>query len=331
MADGKYLRGEAYWVRDNESMGSEEGMSRPAVIISSNHGNENNSTVVVAFLSTQSNALTINPSVTLAGRTQKVLCNQIRTVEKQRLYRFLGTLTESEMIRVSGALTIALNLPQPQNSPIKKSPANESGELLSLRAERDMWQKLYEKTMDQLVDMKLATDMAKKVESKEAAPEIPPKEPEPPQAPEEPERYEVNTCSVEDLMKCGCTLAMARLIVSYRPYKTVGDLRRVPGVKAVAFGILKQKVYCVPMQTEEKPKVVAPVEPKPVQSVPKKANVNTATAQELHEIAGITLSDAYGITAYRKKIGVYKCLEDLLQAPRYSEGKLKKHRDKLEV
>ena len=64
---------------------------------------------------------------------------------------------------------------------------------------------------------------------------------------------------------------------------------------------------------------------------PGKVNVNTASAKEIIEKSGLPTAVAYGVTAHRNRNGAYKSLEDLLNAPRFTEFHLKKYGGKLTV
>lgn len=295
MAEGTYGRGEVWWLRDAESIGSEEALLRPCTIISGSKANETNSTVLVALMSTQSNALSIYPKVFINGKTQRVLCNHIRSVDKSRLGRYIGKLTEPEMICVTGALAIAMCIPTNSAAP----KVDDSDELIALRAECDMFKKLYEKAMDTLVDMRFEQALHTKKSAPQPEPEVAgEEEPQP-----EPEKPDVNTCSVEDLMNCGCTLPLARLIISYRPYKMIGDLKRVPGLKSTAFQILKNRLWCIP--TAEKPKMVEETE---------LVDINTASFNALRAV-GVSEN----ITATIINNRPYNSVDDLKNVPGIGE------------
>lgn len=328
MANETYLRGDVYWICLDDSIGAEEMTGRPAVIVSADGINEKEEKVVVAFLTKQSFSTPHRPTVddpTSKGTKSRVLCDQLRTVDKKRLTRYMWSLSAPELVRVTGALACTLCIPTPKNE-IKTEPSLEN-DTTSLRCEADMWRRLYEKTMDQLVELKMTNDLANKMSE-------PKKEPvEVTTPPTEPEntRVEINTCTVEDLMKCGCTLSLARLIVSYRPYKTVGDLTRVPGLRSTAFQILKHKVCCTYTEEVTKPKMVTPpAEPKLKIEV-KKVDINTATAGELMEALGIGKDYAYAITGYRNRNGRFVELEEIKEVSILPKSFYDKYKDHLTI
>lgn len=233
--------------------------------------------------------------------------------------------------------------------------AKKNEEIASLKMEIEMWQKCYGRCMDMLVDLKVSTDVSGRSAQKEPEevvlphvsklvdlpkePETPPVDP-PADPPEEPEdnRLDINSATATALKKAGFSLAIARKIVESRPYKSVEDLKRINGLKASLYRVLEPKLCCVevsaPVVEEDDEEVVefeAPVvEPEiPVVDVPQTVNVNTASAQEIHDVTGINLQTCFSVTGYRKKNGPYEKLEDLLPVHGIYPGTLKKCGDKI--
>lgn len=364
MANGMILRGEVYWVSVDDSVGSEIQTGRTAVIISGDRANEKLPTVIVAYTSTAGfgnhSAVTVN----FTGKPERVLCNQVRTIDKQRLTRYVGKLTEAELKRVSGGLAISMCLRTDGAFSEDIFDKDEGEEVVALKAELEMWKRSYDMAMTQLVELKVSSDIAmrmarrmpepvveeppiKEVEIKVLPPKPePPKQPEPPKEPEETERVEINTCTAEDLKKCGCTEVVAKTIIAGRPYMDVEDLRKIPGITSVGFGILKHKVCCIPV-VEEKPveeetPVVEPVkvtlDDKSTLNVPeepvtevKKVNINTATAKEIMEHLGISRFYPSRIVAHRNKNGKFVDLEELKMVEGLSKDFYDKYKDLLTI
>jgi len=65
---------------------------------------------VVAFTSTSARPTSFRPDVVIAGQRTLVLCDQLATVDPQRLTEPSGALTAEELERVDGALTLVLDL-----------------------------------------------------------------------------------------------------------------------------------------------------------------------------------------------------------------------------
>ena len=107
-------RGEIYWVNLDPTVGTEIAKTRPALIISNNIGNQYAARVIVAPISSSSLAKIYPFEVALnAGdggvpKRSKVLLDQIRTVDKQRLGRRMGKLSNKHMEIVNRAIRLSL-------------------------------------------------------------------------------------------------------------------------------------------------------------------------------------------------------------------------------
>lgn len=108
-------RGEIYTVDLEPVRGSEQGKSRPCVVIQNDIGNQYAPTVIVAPLTTGSeskfrvNVLVKAPEGGLK-RDSLVLLNQIRTVDKERLGKKWGQLDTETIKLVDSAIQISLGL-----------------------------------------------------------------------------------------------------------------------------------------------------------------------------------------------------------------------------
>ena len=68
------------------------------------------STWIVAFTSTSARETSFRPVVEIADRRTLVMCDQLATVDLERLTEPAGFLTLGEMQRVSEALSLILDL-----------------------------------------------------------------------------------------------------------------------------------------------------------------------------------------------------------------------------
>lgn len=68
------------------------------------------STWIVAFTSTSARPTTFRPEVVIADRETLVMCDQLATVDLNRLAEPAGFLTVDEMQRIDQALTLVLDL-----------------------------------------------------------------------------------------------------------------------------------------------------------------------------------------------------------------------------
>jgi len=111
------LRGEVYQANLNPSTGSEQGGTRPVVIVSRDALNANAPIVIVAPLTSRENKRRLYPThVELeAGddgisKDSVVLCEQVRAISKERLTKRIGQVSGAKMQLVGVALRIAMDL-----------------------------------------------------------------------------------------------------------------------------------------------------------------------------------------------------------------------------
>lgn len=111
-----YRRGDIYCADLNPVIGSEQGGTRPVVVIQNDIGNKHSTTLIVAAVTTkirkkeqmpthyliQNNPAFSEPSV--------VMLEQIRTIDKKRIEGYLGKATRSEMLGIDKALIASVAL-----------------------------------------------------------------------------------------------------------------------------------------------------------------------------------------------------------------------------
>ena len=91
-------RGDVYWVDLNPTKGSEINKQRPCVIVSATPINRARNTVIVVPLSTAARPRPpIIISVECLGKEVAAVCDQIRTVDKSRLQKIAGSLSEEDV------------------------------------------------------------------------------------------------------------------------------------------------------------------------------------------------------------------------------------------
>lgn len=97
-------------------VGSEQGGVRPVLVIQNDLGNQHGTTVIVAALTAKPKKPAMPTHVSLPSgegglwRDSMVLAEQVRTLEKSRLIRLLGTVSPEAMSRVNQALSVSLDM-----------------------------------------------------------------------------------------------------------------------------------------------------------------------------------------------------------------------------
>lgn len=108
-------RGEVYYVNFDPTIGVEIKKTRPALIIQNNIGNmHSQATIVAAITSTDREVFPYEVSLKAGeGGLQKdsiVLLNQIRTIDKKRLGKRIGTISSESIKKVDKAIEISIGL-----------------------------------------------------------------------------------------------------------------------------------------------------------------------------------------------------------------------------
>lgn len=96
-------RGEFYWVKfDKKSVGTEIRKSRPAVIVSNDWQNEVSKRVIVLPFSTKTEK--VYYPIELLIKSGKIMCDQVKSIDKQRLGDKMGELDEKTMLKIDEIL-----------------------------------------------------------------------------------------------------------------------------------------------------------------------------------------------------------------------------------
>ena len=107
-------RGDIYYAELNPVIGSEQGGTRPVLIISNDIGNKHSPTVIIAAITSRVHTKlpTHTPVSDYEGldKDSVILLEQIRTIDKQRLKQYMGMMPNSIMARVDKALAISVAL-----------------------------------------------------------------------------------------------------------------------------------------------------------------------------------------------------------------------------
>lgn len=88
-------RGEVYWVNLDPAFGTEIRKTRPALVISADDMNRALPRVIVAPLTSKGQPLGCRPEVTFSRRKARILLDQLRSIDKQRLAGKMGAIDEA--------------------------------------------------------------------------------------------------------------------------------------------------------------------------------------------------------------------------------------------
>jgi len=112
----RYNRGDVWLANLDPVIGSEQGKTRPVVIVQNNVANEYSPVVLVAAITTAVDQkeypteVGVNAPEGGLAKNSVILLNQIRTIDKHRLIERWGELNPATMKRVDEALKISLGL-----------------------------------------------------------------------------------------------------------------------------------------------------------------------------------------------------------------------------
>lgn len=110
------MRGDLYYAYLNHGIGSEQSGYRPVLVIQNDMGNRFSPTVIVASLTGKikgKNPLPTHYALKSSNQLELpsiVLAEQIATIDKTRLNRYIGNIGLTEMEKVDKVLAISIGL-----------------------------------------------------------------------------------------------------------------------------------------------------------------------------------------------------------------------------
>ena len=125
-------RGDIFYAELNPVIGSEQGGTRPVLVISNNTGNRHSPTVIIAPITSRTHTKAKLPTHTEVKDFEKldkdsiILLEQIRTIDKRRLREYMGTLDKRFLPAMDKALAISIGLNGYSQCPMKQGRLSAS-------------------------------------------------------------------------------------------------------------------------------------------------------------------------------------------------------------
>ena len=109
-------RGDIYYADLSPVVGSEQGGTRPVLIVQNDTGNRHSPTVIAAAITSQTGKARLPTHINIAGgsvglsKDSVILLEQIRTIDKKRLRDHMGHLDDQQMMMVDDAIAVSFGL-----------------------------------------------------------------------------------------------------------------------------------------------------------------------------------------------------------------------------
>lgn len=112
-------RGDIFYADLSPVVGSEQGGTRPVLIVQNDTGNRHSPTVIAAAITSQTGKARLPTHINIAGgsvglsKDSVILLEQVRTIDKRRLREHMGRVDDEHMLMVNEAIAISFGLNQP--------------------------------------------------------------------------------------------------------------------------------------------------------------------------------------------------------------------------
>lgn len=112
-------RGDIFFADLNPVIGSEQGGVRPVLIVQNNAGNQCSPTVIAAAITSQTDKAHLPTHIFLQrntcglSRPSVIQLEQLRTIDKRRLRKYIGTLSRETVQKVNAALSVSCGIATP--------------------------------------------------------------------------------------------------------------------------------------------------------------------------------------------------------------------------
>ena len=116
--DSTVRRGDIFYADLSPVVGSEQGGTRPVLIVQNDTGNRHSPTVIAAAITSQTGKARLPTHINIAGgsvglrKYSVILLEHIRTIDKRRLREHMGRLDDKQMSMVDDAIAVSFGLPE---------------------------------------------------------------------------------------------------------------------------------------------------------------------------------------------------------------------------
>ena len=114
--DSTVKRGDIFYADLSPVVGSEQGGTRPVLIVQNDTGNKHSPTVIAAAITSQTSKARLPTQSNISGNSvgltkdSVILLEQIRTIDKRRLREHMGRLDDAHMAMVNDAIAVSFGL-----------------------------------------------------------------------------------------------------------------------------------------------------------------------------------------------------------------------------
>ena len=114
--DTTVKRGDIFYADLSPVIGSEQGGTRPVLIVQNDTGNRHSPTVIAAAITSQTGKARLPPHIHIPGgsvglsKDSVILLEQVRTIDKRRLRERMGRLDDQHMSLVDNAIAVSFGL-----------------------------------------------------------------------------------------------------------------------------------------------------------------------------------------------------------------------------
>ena len=109
-------RGDIFYADLSPVIGSEQGGTRPVLVVQNDIGNKFSPTVIIAAITSQINKAKMPTHIEISAnefgllKDSVILLEQVRTIDKRRLKEKIGKLSDDLLIKVDEALGISFGI-----------------------------------------------------------------------------------------------------------------------------------------------------------------------------------------------------------------------------